>query len=103
MRPRVALLAAFLFVVARPVSAQTFGQPDPERHRFFVDVNFVGTAISAAAARTYQYSIIYFGEVATFKARYPKPAEDRIFPLLDIGGGVMVTDKLGFGAQFSQT
>lgn len=103
MRPQVAFLAAVLFVLARPVSAQTFGQSDPERHRFFIDVNFLGSAISGAQERTFQYSIIYFGENATFKAIYPKPTDDRIFPLLDVGGGVMVNDRIGFGAQFSQT
>jgi hypothetical protein len=85
------------------VSAQTPGQSDPERHRFFIDVNFLGTAISAADERTFQYSILYFGELATFRSHNPKPSDDRIFPLVDIGGGVMVNKRFGFGAQFSQT
>src|SRR5262245_33468970 len=102
MRPLAGLLAGILLVFARPVSAQSFGQTGPERYRFFIDVNFLGSTISAAEGTTYQYSIIHFGEVATLKAHYPKPSDDRLFPLVDVGGGIMFGERFGVGAQFTQ-
>src|SRR5262245_5755820 len=101
MRPLGGFVVAALLIVAPPASAQTT-QTDAQRGRFFIDVNFLGSAFSVADERQFQNSFIQSGEVTTFKVTYPKPTDARVFPLLDVGGGWMLNRRFGFGAQFSQ-
>jgi|SRR5262245_57772033 len=102
MRPLGGLVVAALLLVPGPASAQTPGQTGAVPGRFFIDVNFLGTAFSVADERQFQNSFIQSGEVTTFKVTYPKPTDARVFPLLDVGGGWMLNRHFGFGAQFSQ-
>ena len=104
MRPLGGFLVAMLFVIARPASAQTSAlSPPPDRPRFFIDVNLGGSAFSTAEARTFENFFVQSGEVGTLRATYPKPTKDHVFPLLDIGGGIMFGRRAGVGVAFSQT
>lgn len=93
---------AILFLLARPVCAQT-QSPPAEQGRLFINVNLVGAALSNAAERDFRNSFLQYGEVGTIEARYPKPTNERVAPLLDIEGGLLINRHLGFGIGFSQT
>ena len=74
--------------------------PVPER--FFIDVNFLGSAYSNAIERRFVTYAIQSGELATFRVTYPQPTDARVFPILDIGGGMMLGQRAGIGVAFSQ-
>ena len=104
MRLTGALLVVVLSILARPASAQLLSRPaEPDRHWFFVDVNFVGSTNSLAEGVEYLGKSVVASELATFKAAYPKPSDARVFPLLDVSGGYMVNPRVGIGVGFSQS
>ena len=103
MRP-VTALVALLLVIPRSSPAQTDPAPRPSAEaRFFVHVNPSGTAHSPAKPREFTSLFLRFSEVGSMRTIYPKPARVRLWPLLDAGGGLMLTRRVGLGVSYSRT
>jgi hypothetical protein len=100
MRPVIALVA-LLLVIPRTSPAQTTSPP-PDAPRFFVHVNPSGTAYSPAKPREFTSLFLRFAEVGSIRTTYPKPARVRLWPLRDVGGGVMLTRQVGIGVSYSR-
>ena len=95
-------LFVVLLLLPHPASAQSPAPQSQPRYRFFFDVNLAGSTNSLADDVQYTGKVLITGEVATFLAKYPRPEGDRSFPLLDLGGGVMLSRRVGLGLGFSQ-
>jgi hypothetical protein len=102
MRPVLGVVVAALLTIPRMSLAQTAARPSDEP-RFFVDVNLFGTAASAAQSRGFISRFLAFGELGSFRATYPPPSRANLFPLQDVGGGVMFGHSLGIGVNYNRT
>jgi hypothetical protein len=96
------LLGIVLILVSRPVAAQIPAQPKSEGARFFIDVSLIGSATSNARERTYGCAFLQDSEVATFRATDPRPSGGRVFPIVDIGGGIALTRRVSLGVAFTR-
>ena len=101
MRLVPGVLAALLLAIPAASLAQTPAPPADES-RVFVDVNLLGWVSSLAHERQYRSAFVLFGEVASTAATYPKPSGANQ-PLVDFGGGFMLTHSLGVGVGYSRT
>ena len=101
MRAVIGLLAAILILLPAPAEAQTLVRLSDEL-RLFVDVNLVGPSNPVGGSREFRGRFITAGEIGTSRAIYPKPAGQTRPVLIDAGGGVMVSRRVGIGASYSR-
>lgn len=101
MRLSLGVLIVVSLAVPRPMAAQTTSGL-PASRVVFVDANLVGAATPLGGSRSFGSYFLKFGEVGTFRATYPGPSRPRLFPLLDLGGGIMVSRRVGIGLGYSR-
>jgi hypothetical protein len=102
MRIAVGALVAVLLTVPRISAAQVqTSSAVPQLPRVYADVNLFGYADPSGGPKTFENYALTFGEVATFRAAYPKPAPSGLFPAY-IGGGFMLNRSVGIGASYSR-
>jgi hypothetical protein len=101
MRIVLGLLAAVLLLIPQASFAQRT-KPIVVPPRIFVDVNLFGTADSLARDRVFTARFLKFGEMATSRATYPRPAGTSGFPV-DVAGAFMVKPWIGVGVGYSRT
>ena len=106
MRPIAGFLFAVLLVSPRLGAAQTPApqatDPQLRPSRLSVDVNLVGMAASQARDRQFQTQFIQYGEIATFKSQYPRPATPSFAALSDVSAAYAVKPRFALGGGFSQ-
>ena len=101
MRVVPAILVAVLVMTPRASEAQSAERVWDEP-RIFVDVNLFGSASSLVRDRTFTSIFVVSGELGTFRANYPGPSRASLFPLVDLGGGYMITRSFAAGVSFSR-
>lgn len=102
MRFVCGVLTAAFAVIPRATLAQTTGQ-SAEESRIFVDVNLSGAYRPLAKDRTYTSLFVVHGEHGAAHATYPRPSRSGLSPLVDVGGGYMLTRALGVGVSFGRS
>jgi hypothetical protein len=102
MRLLTGTLVAVLVMLPRTGLAQTSAGATPTS-RIFVDVNLLGGTNSLASERTFTSLVAKFSEVATSTSTYPSPSHADVFPLVELGGGVMLLPALGVGVTYGRT
>jgi hypothetical protein len=102
MRIGLGILVALLLTVPRISAAQTLPPPGPPQlPRIYMDVNLLGYADPLGNSKTFENYALKSGEVATFKATYPKPSSSGLFPAY-VGGGFMLSRAVGIGLSYSR-
>ena len=66
-----------------------------------MDVNLLGYVDPLGESKTFENYALKSGEVATFKASYPKPSSSGLFPAY-VGGGFMLSRSVGIGVSYSR-
>ena len=103
MRIELAILMTVVLTAPGTSEAQAPATPvaPPELPRTYVDVNFLGYADPHGRSKTFENYALTFGEVATFKAMYPKPSQSGLFPAY-VGGGFMLSRLFAVGMSYSR-
>ena len=102
MRIRLAILVAVFLTVPRISAAQALKIYEPPKlPRIYVDVNLFGYADPLTQSRFFETYLVRSGEVATFRATYPKPSRSAQFPAY-LGGGYMMNRTWAIGVSYSR-